>query len=30
VDVPADEAIVFDDDLESKWRRAFALRSVDL
>lgn len=30
VDVPADVAIVFDDDLESKWQRAFDLHRVDL
>lgn len=30
VDVAADVAIVFDDDLETKWQRAFALRNIDL
>ena len=30
IDVPADVAIVFDGDLESKWQRAFDLHRVDL
>ena len=28
--VPADAALVFDDQYEDKWRRALALRTVDL
>lgn len=27
---PADEAIIFDDKFESKWKRAMALRAIDL
>ncbi len=30
ITVPADEALVFDDEYEDKWRRAMARRSIDL